>query len=60
MENTLDQRVLDHLQSVNGSTAWAMRSTAKASREEVSKACQRLKRKGMVTNDGPYWQAVKP
>lgn len=57
---TLDRSVLSHLREVEGSTAWAMHKSVKATRVEVSKACQRLKRLGLVSNNGPYWQAVKP
>ncbi|WP_432755340.1 helix-turn-helix domain-containing protein [Pseudomonas sp. WMBT8] len=59
----LDEKVLAHLRGINGSTAWAMHSGLGSTREEVSKACQRLKRKGLVkTSEGQstYWQAVKP
>jgi hypothetical protein len=56
----LDARVLDHLRSIEGSTAWAMHSGIGATREDVSDACQRLKRQGLVINDGPFWMAVKP
>ncbi|PCR94872.1 hypothetical protein CP336_18680 [Pseudomonas fluorescens] len=59
----LDRRVLNHLLSVPGSTAWAMHSAVGATREEVSKACQRLKRKGLVKtseSQSTYWQAVRP
>jgi predicted transcriptional regulator len=63
MSQTIDEKVLAHLGSVNGSTAWAMTGAVGATREEVSKACQRLKRKGLVkTSEAQttYWQAVKP
>ena len=59
----LDTRVLNHLRSVQGSTAWAMCGSVGATREDVSKACQRLKRKGLVKTSETqttYWQAVKP
>lgn len=58
----LDRRVLNYLLAVPGSTAWAMHGSVGATREEVSKACQRLKRKGLVKTSEPqstYWQAVK-
>lgn len=58
--NPLDEKVLAHLRDINGSTAWMMRNKVGATREEVSKACQRLRRKGLVAADGTYWQAVKP
>lgn len=52
----IDQKVLSHLRSVPGSTAWAMRGAINATREDISKACQRLKRKGLVICDGAYWK----
>ncbi|RWU21294.1 hypothetical protein DM813_19090 [Pseudomonas alkylphenolica] len=58
-----EARVLKHLQGCLGSTAWAMSGAVRLRREEVSKACQRLKRKGLVAtspNQATYWQAVKP
>lgn len=58
---TLDDRVLDHLRQCRGSTAWAMHWAVGATREEVSKACQRLKRKGLVktsARQSNYWEAV--
>ena len=58
----LDRRVLNYLLTVPGSTAWAMHGSVGATREEVSKACQRLKRKGLVNTSEThtsYWQAVK-
>ena len=58
--NPLDEKVLAHLRDINGSAAWMMRNKVGATREEVSKACQRLRRKGLVAADGTYWQAVKP
>lgn len=60
MSNPLDSKVLDYLRSVEGCTAWAMHGRMQASREDVSKACQRLKRKGLVSANGSYWQAMKP
>ena len=59
----LDTRVLNHLRNVQGSTAWAMRGAVEGTREDVSKACQRLKRKGLVKTSetqSTYWQAVTP
>jgi CRP-like cAMP-binding protein len=58
--NPLDAKVLDYLRTVNGCTAWVMSGRVKTTREEVSKACQRLKRKGLIAANGSYWQAVKP
>ena len=59
----LDTRVLNHLRGVQGSTAWAMCGAVGAVREDASKACQRLKRKGLVRTSetqSTYWQAVTP
>ncbi len=63
MSKPLDQKVLEHLVGIHGSTAWAMTGAMGASRVEVSKACQRLKRKGLVKTSeaqSTFWQAVKP
>ncbi|MNJ27763.1 hypothetical protein D3C77_222780 [compost metagenome] len=60
LDGGTDERVLGHLLGIEGSTAYAMCGAIRESREEISKACQRLKRKGLVTNKGPYWQAVRP
>lgn len=60
--NDLDKKVLDHLAGIVGSTAWAMTRAVGADRKEISKACQRLKRKGLVKtseSQSTYWQAVK-
>ncbi|WP_416425639.1 hypothetical protein RAM80_07750 [Pseudomonas sp. App30] len=62
-QKTIDTKVLEHLQTVDGSTAWAMCGAVGAEREDVSKACQRLKRRGLVRTSPDlkaYWQAVKP
>lgn len=56
-----DARVLQYLQGCLGSTAWGMSGAVRLSREEVSKSCQRLKRKGLVATSPTqttYWQAV--
>lgn len=58
-----EDKVLQYLRSVLGSTAWAMTGAVGLSREDVSKACQRLKRRGLVATSPTqvsYWQAVKP
>ena len=59
LDGSTDERILGHLLGIEGSTAHAMRGAIRESREEISKACQRLKRKGLVTNKGPFWQAVQ-
>ncbi|MPT25107.1 MAG: hypothetical protein E2577_20250 [Starkeya sp.] len=58
LDGDTDERVLGHLLQTEGSTAHDMRAVVRASREEISEACQRLKRKGLVMNTGPYWKAV--
>ena len=63
MSNPLDAKVLDHLRSITGSTAWAMRGVIGEDRPAISKALQRLKCKGLVETcsvQSTYWQAVKP
>ena len=55
-----EKEVLNYLRSVRGSTAWAMCGRLCMEREEVSRACQRLKRQGLVKADRAYWQAVQP
>nr|MBO2511822.1 hypothetical protein [Gammaproteobacteria bacterium] len=58
----MDGKVLNYLRDRTGSTAWAMAGAIGASREEVSKACQRLRRKGLIETSATrlaYWQAVK-
>lgn len=57
MSAQLDEKVLAHLRTVPGSTAWAMRGSIGESRETISKSLQRLKRKGFVSCDGSYWSA---
>lgn len=57
LKNPLDGKILVHLRSRPGSTAHAMRGLE--SREDVSAALQRLKRKGLVRCEGFYWIATK-
>lgn len=55
-----DEKVLAHLRSVDGSTAWAMCGPLGMEREDVSKSLYRLKRKGLAhTKAGlkSYWMA---
>jgi hypothetical protein len=62
MESQLDDRVLSYLRSVYGSTAWAIRGhVGERDRPTISRALQRLKRKGLVRTDSlhaAYWKAV--
>ena len=58
----MDGKVHNYLRDRTGSTAWAMAGAIGATREEVSKACQRLRRKGLIETSATqltYWQAVK-
>jgi predicted transcriptional regulator len=52
----IDEKVLRHLRALTGSTAWAMRGAVSEDRETISKALQRLKRKGLVECGGAYWR----
>lgn len=57
LKNPLDGKILVHLRSVSSSTANEMRVIE--SREDVSAALQRLKRKGLVRCEGFYWIATE-
>ena len=59
LKNPLDGKVLAHLRGVPGSTSWAMRAELGETREDISAACQRLKRKGLVRCEGAYWIATE-
>lgn len=63
MSESLDDRVLNYLRTVTGSTAWAMRGqVGEMDRPTISKALQRLKRKNLVRTDllqSTFWKAVK-
>lgn len=62
MSEKLDVRVLAYLRTVSGSTALAMRGhVEEMDRPTISKALQRLKRKGLVRTDtlqASFWKAV--
>lgn len=62
MSGFLDFRILNYLRTASGSTAWAMRgNVGEMDRPTISKALQRLKRKGLVRTDilqRSYWKAV--
>lgn len=60
MSASVDEKVLEHLRSIPGSHAWAMTRAVGEPREVISKACQRLKRRGLVTVVGAYWTVIKP
>ena len=57
LKNPLDGKILVNLRSVSSSTANEMRVLE--SREDVSAALQRLKRKGLVRCEGLYWIATE-
>lgn len=59
LKNPLDGKILVHLRGIAGSTAWAMRGEINETREDISAACQRLKRKGFVRCEGAYWIATE-
>lgn len=56
----LDQSVLAYYQLQGGATAWICSSALQVPREEVSKALQRLKRKGVMKNNGAFWEWKAP
>jgi uncharacterized membrane protein len=58
MNDSLDKKVLNHLKSIGGSTAWMMRFAIGEDRPTISKCLQRLKRKGLVAAVGSYWKAT--
>lgn len=58
MNDLLDKKVLKHLKSIGGSTAWMMRFAIGEDRPTISKSLQRLKRKRLVAANGFYWKAV--
>ena len=51
-DHPIDDRVLEHLRKIQGSTAWAMRHAIGEDRPTISKALNRLKRKGLVECNG--------
>lgn len=55
----IEDAVMSYLSGVNGCTAWMLSLRIGTSREEVSKACRRLKHKGLVAAAGSYFQVVK-
>lgn len=55
-----DKSVLAYYQTREGCTAYICSLGLRVAREDVSKALQRLKRKGLVLADGSYWKIVKP
>lgn len=51
-----DKNVYDYyLDKQTGCTAYICSLGLRRRREEVSKSLQRLKRKGLMKNDGSYW-----
>ena len=51
----LEQAILKYYQT-RGACAHYCASFLKVEREEVSKALQKLKRKGLMINEGTYWK----
>lgn len=55
-----DKAVLAYYQREGGATAWIASGYLQVSREEVSKSLQRLKRRGVMKNKGPFWEWKAP
>lgn len=59
---SLDDKIIAHLLAAGGSTAWAMRShVGELDRPTISRALQRLKRKGLVRTaitQPSFWKPV--
>ena len=55
-----DKAVLSYYQRKGGATAWICSIALQCPREDVSKALQRLKRKGVMKNNGSYWEWKAP
>lgn len=52
----LDDEVLIALQAIGGCTAYHLSHHVTADRPTISKSLQRMKRKGVVKNNGAYWE----
>lgn len=52
----LEEAVLKYYKTRTGACAHYCAGWLRVEREEVSKALQKLKRKGLVVNDGAYWK----
>jgi hypothetical protein len=57
---SVDESVLAYFQRGGGGTAYICSSYISATREEVSKSLQRLKRKGVMKNNGAFWEWKAP
>ncbi|MGP5236434.1 hypothetical protein [Pseudomonas helleri] len=59
---SVDESVLAYFQRGGGCTAGRCASYIGmgATRDEVSKSLQRLKRKGVMKNNGPFWEWKAP
>ncbi|MBP0948924.1 hypothetical protein V2J79_05275 [Pseudomonas alliivorans] len=55
-----DKAVLAYYQRTGGCTAYIASGALQTTREEVSKSLQRLKRKGVMKNKGPFWEWKAP
>lgn len=55
-----DTAVLAYYQREGGATAWICSGALQVPREDVSKALQRLKRKGVMKNKGSFWEWKAP
>lgn len=56
--NDFETAVLKYYEARVGACAHYCATALKAERSEVSKVLQRLKRKGLVINDGSYWKRI--
>lgn len=57
---SVDESVLAYFQNGGGCTAYRCANYISATRDEVSKSLQRLKRKGVMKNKGSYWEWKAP
>ena len=51
-----DDEVLIALQAIGGCTAYHLSHHVDGGRPAISKSLQRMKRKGIVKNNGAYWE----
>lgn len=58
--NEFDKSVLEYYQREGGATAWICSASLGVTREDVSKALQRLKRKGVMKSKGAFWEWKAP
>lgn len=56
----VDQKIINHLRGIQGSTSWVMSGELKMDQNEVKKSLYRLKRKGLAetASSKTFWKAV--